>query len=254
MKTEPIVAARVDFERGDGAPWSPEFEDVYHPREGALEQARGVFLAGNGLPGRWRGRARFTIVETGFGLGHNFLATWAAWRDDPRRCERLQVVSLEKHPPSRADLVRAHADSPLQALARELVGAWPPAMPGFERLEFEAGRVQLMLGLGDALALARELVAPVDAFYLDGFAPARNPAMWSADLMRALARQAVPGATAATWSAARTVRDALAQAGFSVQLAPGPGRKRDISVARYEPRFAPPRPPARPLVGTPAAN
>lgn len=248
MKTEPIVAARVDFERGDGAPWAPDFGDRYHPREGALEQARAVFLAGNGLPERWRGRARFTIVETGFGLGHNFLATWAAWRDDPQRCERLHCVSFDKHPLTRADLERVLAASPLHALARPLIDAWPPLMPGLHALDFDGGRVQLRLGFGDALALARELVAQADAFFLDGFAPARNAAMWSPDLMRALARLAVPGATVATWSAARAVRDSLAAAGFTVHSAHGPGHKRDITLARFEPRFLPPRPPARALV------
>jgi tRNA 5-methylaminomethyl-2-thiouridine biosynthesis bifunctional protein len=247
MKTAPIVPARIDFD-APGAPRARDFDDVYHPREGALEQARGVFLAGNGLPERWRGRARFTVVEVGFGLGNNFLATWAAWREDPQRCERLHFVSLEKHPPTRADLQRAHAGSPLHALARELIEGWPPAMPGMHAYDFDGSRVQLLLGLGDALALARELVAQFDACYLDGFAPARNAATWSPELMRALARQAVPGANVATWSAARAVRDGLKAAGFAVHAAPGPGRKRDITLGRYEPRFVPPRPPARMLV------
>jgi tRNA 5-methylaminomethyl-2-thiouridine biosynthesis bifunctional protein len=249
VKTAPIVAARIEFVAAQ-APRAPDFGDVYHPREGAPAQAREVFLAGNGLPARWQGRARFTILETGFGLGGNFLAAWAAWRDDPRRCERLHFVSFEKHPPTRADLVRALATSPWPELARELLAAWPPLVPNLHTLRFDAGRVQLLLGLGDATVLARALVARVDAFFLDGFAPARNAAMWSADLFRALARSAAPGATAATWSAARVVRDGLAAAGFAVQTAAGPGRKRDITLARYAPRFVPPRPPGRALPET----
>jgi tRNA 5-methylaminomethyl-2-thiouridine biosynthesis bifunctional protein len=247
VKTAPIVPAQIDFAGDGGAPRAPAFGDVYHPREGALEQARGVFLAGNGLPERWRGRARFTILETGFGLGTNFLAAWAAWRDDPQRCERLQVVSLEKHPLTRDDLARALAASPWPALARELLEAWPPLTPNLHQLSFASGRVQLLLGLGDATVLARALVARVDAFFLDGFAPARNPDLWSADLFKALARLAAPGATVATWSAARAVRDGLAAAGFEVQAAAGPGRKRDITLARWAPRFVPPRPPGRAL-------
>jgi tRNA 5-methylaminomethyl-2-thiouridine biosynthesis bifunctional protein len=246
VKTEPVVAAQVDF-ASDAAPRAPAFDDVYHPREGAVEQARGVFLAGNGLPERWRGRARFTILETGFGLGNNFLAAWAAWQDDPQRCERLHVVSFEKHPLTRDDLARALAASPWPALAHQLLAAWPPLTPNLHALHFDSGRVQLLLGLGDATALARALVARVDAFFLDGFAPARNPAMWSPDLFKALARLAAPGASLATWSAARAVRDGLAAAGFEVQAALGPGRKRDITLARYAPRFTPPRPPGRAL-------
>lgn len=245
MKTEPIVPAVIDFT--PGVPRSAAFDDIYHPREGALEQAHHVFLAGNGLPERWRGRARFTVLETGFGLGNNFLATWAAWRDDPQRSERLHFVSLEKHPPTCDDLARALASSPFAPLARELVDAWPPLTPNLHRLGFASGRVQLLLGFGDAATLARELVARVDAFYLDGFAPARNEAMWSPPLFKALARLAAPEATAATWSAARVVRDGLSAAGFDVQAAPGPAAKREITLARYAPRFIPIAPPNRVL-------
>jgi tRNA 5-methylaminomethyl-2-thiouridine biosynthesis bifunctional protein len=247
VKTEPIVAAEIDFASDPAAPRAPAFGDLYHPREGAFAQAREVFLAGNRLPARWQGRTRFTVLETGFGLGHNFLATWAAWRDDPARCERLHFVSLEKHPPTREDLQRALAGAPWPGLARQLEGAWPALTPNLHRLDFESGRVRLLLGLGDATALARELVAEVDAFYLDGFAPARNAPMWSPALFAALARLAARDATAATWSAARAVRDGLAAAGFEVQAAAGPGRKRDITLARFAPRFVPPRPPGRAL-------
>jgi tRNA 5-methylaminomethyl-2-thiouridine biosynthesis bifunctional protein len=245
VKTEPIAPAVIDFTQG--VPRSTAFDDIYHPREGALEQARAVFLAGNGLPERWRGRARFTILETGFGLGNNFLATWAAWRDDPQRSERLHVVSLEKHPPTRDDLTRALAPSPFPSLAHALIEAWPPLTPNLHRLALDGGRVQLLLGLGDAATLARELVARVDAFFLDGFAPAHNEAMWSPALFKSLARLAAPEATAATWSAARVVRDGLSAAGFEVHAAPGAGAKREITLARYAPRFAAAAPPGRAL-------
>jgi tRNA 5-methylaminomethyl-2-thiouridine biosynthesis bifunctional protein len=245
VKTEPIVPAVIDFSQG--VPRSPAFDDIYHPREGALEQTRAVFLAGNGLPERWRERSRFTILETGFGLGNNFLATWAAWRDDPQRCDRLHFVSLEKHPPTHDDLARGLAHSPFAPLAQQLMAAWPPLTPNLHRLAFESGRVQLLLGLGDAPTLARELVARVDAFYLDGFAPSHNEAMWSPPLFKSLARLAAADATAATWSAARRVRDGLSAAGFEVRAAAGPAAKREITLARYAPRFAPVAPPGRAL-------
>ncbi|WP_043817687.1 tRNA (5-methylaminomethyl-2-thiouridine)(34)-methyltransferase MnmD, partial [Rubrivivax gelatinosus] len=124
MKTEPVVPARIDFDAA-GLPHAPDFGDVYHAQVGAFEQARHVFLAGNGLPGRWAGQRRFVIAETGFGLGNNFLATWAAWRDDPARCAQLVFVSVERHPPTRADLARALHGSPRPELAAELVAAWP---------------------------------------------------------------------------------------------------------------------------------
>jgi len=246
VRTAPIIAARVEFDPNPGMPpRAPDFDDLYHPRQGAFEQARDVFLAGNGLPERWRGRPRFVIAETGFGLGCNFLAAWSAWREDPARCGRLTFVSVEKHPLVQADLVRAHAASPLPELARQLVDRWPPLTPNLHVLDFEGARVRLLLGFGEALDLLRHLVARVDAFFLDGFAPSRNAAMWSPGVFKALARLAAPGATAATWSAARAVRDGLAAAGFEVQAAPGQGGKREITLARFAPRFLPTAPPGR---------
>ena len=249
MKTAPLVAAEVDFS-DPAAPRSATYDDPYHPRSGALAQAQRVFLAGNGLPERWRGRERFTVLETGFGLGNNFLTTWAAWRDDPLRSQRLCFVSIEKHPLSLADLARAHAESAAAPLAQQLIDAWPPATCNLHRLEFEGGKVQLWLALGDIRAWARELMARVDAFYLDGFAPARNPAMWDRGVFAMLARLAAPGATAATWSAAQAVRDGLQGAGFEVRAAHGGGGKRDITLGRYAPRFAPAVPPGRRIPDT----
>ena len=248
MKTAPIVPAQVEFGSDPQTPLcAPAFGDVYHPQQGAFEQARQVFLAGNGLPERWRGRARFAIAETGFGLGHNFIATRAAWRDDAARCDRLVFVSVEKHPLLRDDLQRAHAASPYPTLARELVERWPPLVAGLHTLEFDGGRVRLLLGFGEALDVLRHLVARIDAFFLDGFAPACNAAMWSPELLRSLAKLAAPGATAATWSAARVVRDGLAAAGFEVNAATGQGGKRDITLARHAPRFTATPPPGRVL-------
>jgi tRNA 5-methylaminomethyl-2-thiouridine biosynthesis bifunctional protein len=245
VKTDPIVAAQIAFD-ADGVPHASAFGDVYRPREGApFDQAREVFLAGNGLPARWRGRERFTILETGFGLGHNFVATWHAWRDDPQRCARLHYVAIDKHPPTRADLARALDATPLAALGRQLADAWPPLTPNMHPLRFESGLVQLLLAFGDASTLVRELVLQADAFFLDGFSPARDAAMWTPQLFKALARLAARDATAATWSAARVVRDGLAAAGFDVQAATGPGRKRDITLGRFAPRFVPTPPPGR---------
>jgi len=159
----------------------------------------------------------------------------------------LFFISIEKHPLSPADLRHAHVASPAPELARQLIGAWPPASCNLHLLDFEGGRVRLLLALGDVQAWARELVARVDAYYLDGFAPARNPAMWDRGVFTMLARLAAPDATAATWSAARTVRDGLQGAGFVAHAAAGSGGKRDITLARYAPRFAPPAPPGRRL-------
>ena len=249
MKTAAIVPARIECSP-EGLPFAAEFGDVYHPRAGALEQARHVFLAGNGLPGRWAERERFVIAETGFGLGNNFLASWAAWRADAQRCRRLDFLSVELHPPTREDLAVWPRDAELAELCAQLARQWPPLTHDLHRLSFDGGRVHLYLAFGDVAAWLPEWVATVDAFFLDGFAPDRNPHMWEPRLFKSLARLAAPQATAATWSAARVVRDGLRSAGFAVHRAPGRGGKRDITVARFEPpgtrRSAPPgRPHAR---------
>ncbi|HUG23340.1 bifunctional tRNA (5-methylaminomethyl-2-thiouridine)(34)-methyltransferase MnmD/FAD-dependent 5-carboxymethylaminomethyl-2-thiouridine(34) oxidoreductase MnmC [Piscinibacter sp.] len=251
MKTEPIVPATLAW-NDDGLPFSPPYDDPYHPRAGALQQAQHVFLGGNGLPERWRGRERFVVLETGFGLGNNFLATWDAWRRDASACRQLHFISIERHPLPRADLLALPRDAALVPLAEQLAQSWPPLTPNLHRLSFDGGRVQLLLALGDVAQWLPELVARVDAFYLDGFAPARNPQMWQPRLFKAMGRLAAPGATAATWTAAHVVRDGLMAAGFDAELTPGRGGKRDILRARYAPAFVPRRAPARsasPLAG-----
>ena len=255
MKTAPVVAGRIERD-ADGLPRSPDFGDVYHPRQGALAQARHVFLRGNDLPSRWRGRGRFVVLETGFGLGNNFLAAWNAWRDDPERCTQLHFISIEARPLRRHDLAALARDPALAPLAAELAAAWPPLTCNLHRLSFEAGRVQLLLAFGDVRDWLPQVVASIDAFFLDGFAPARNPEMWEPRLFKAMARIAAPDATAATWSVARPVRDGLSAAGFEVRAEPGSGGKREITVARFAPRFVPRPSPRRASldVGSASAN
>jgi tRNA 5-methylaminomethyl-2-thiouridine biosynthesis bifunctional protein len=252
VKTSPITPARIEFGAAGDPPFAPDFGDVYHARGGALAQARHVFLGGNGLPQRWQRRARFVVLETGFGLGHNFLATWAAWRDDPQRCRRLWFVSIDRHPPTRADLARAHADSALASLAAPLVAAWPPLTPDLHTLVFDGGSVVLRLAFGDVAQWLAHLVLDADAVFLDGFAPARNPAMWNPRLLKMLAGRVAPDATAATWCVARVLREGLTTAGFEVRRAPGFGGRREMTLARFAPRFEPRR--ARPAGRTAPAE
>lgn len=262
MTVVPAALGESPSGQASGVPYSPLYDDVYHAVAGAWAQARHVFLAGNGLPERWQGRQRFVILETGFGLGNNFLTTWASWLRDDQACPQLIFISIEKHPLRADDLRRVHglldAEAPAgitdlgadtdqpdrRMLAQRLVEAWPTLTPGLHTLHFEhegGRRITLLLGLGDIAQLLPALVAQVDAFYLDGFAPAKNPQMWDEGLLSRLNRLAAPGATAATWSAARGVRDALGQAGFQVKRAPGFAGKRDMIQATYAPRYhAPP--------------
>ena len=245
-----IESAVLAFD-GNGTPFSKTFDDVYHSANSGPGQARHVFLGGNELPGRWRGRESFTILETGFGLGINFLATWQAWRDDPARPARLHYVSIEKHPFRRDDLQQLHARYPDFAVVSPLLlAAWPLPLAGSHHLHFDDERVTLTLIFDDVAQALPRVRGGVDAFYLDGFSPQKNAAMWEPRVIQSLARLARADATLATYTTARTVKDGLTQAGFVHERSAGFGSKRDMLAARYrphwQPRHAPPETPAWP--------
>lgn len=243
----PLVPAELAF-AGDGTPFSPLYGDIYHSGQGGLEQARHVFLAGNGLLGenaRWSDRPRFVILETGFGLGLNFLATWQAWQATRARAgRRLHYVAVEKHPFQLDDLKQLHLRWPeLAPLAARLQAQWPLPLPGLHRLDF--GDVILTLGFGDAAQLLPQLTLAADAIYLDGFAPDKNADLWSDAIAAQLRRLAAPGATLATWTTAGEVRRRLASADFSLERRPGFGSKREMLVGRLPGNPPAPGPSAR---------
>ncbi|WP_175715836.1 bifunctional tRNA (5-methylaminomethyl-2-thiouridine)(34)-methyltransferase MnmD/FAD-dependent 5-carboxymethylaminomethyl-2-thiouridine(34) oxidoreductase MnmC [Burkholderia ambifaria] len=232
----PATLARRD----DGILVSPEYGEL--PRDASRARAHANrMLAGTGLPARWQGRRTFTIVETGFGTGSRFLATWAAWRDDPARCERLHFVAIEPHPFTREDLRRAvsHlvANTTISENADALLNAWPMHVPGLHRLEFDAGRVVLTLAFGDAHDMLQRLVARADAFYLGNVASAAHGDLLSADVIRALARIAADGATYATHSHDDTVKHALEQTGFTSRDVEDCAGEPALRVGEYAPRW-----------------
>lgn len=227
-----IVPAVLAFR--DGVPYSVHYGDIYHSADGGAGQARHVFLQGCGLPERWARRECHVVLETGFGTGLNFLATWAAWRSDPQRPARLHYLSVEKHPFGTADMALLHAQWPeFSTLSNALLAIWPMLTPGFHRLALDEGRVQLTLMLGEAADCLPQVEAAVDAFYLDGFAPDCNADLWQPELFDQLARLAKPGAIAATYSVAAPVRQGLMQAGFVCDKRAGYGRKRHCLSARF---------------------
>lgn len=232
----------------DGTPYSREFGDVYYSRDDGCAEARHVFLVHNALEPRWRALpdrpgTLFVINETGFGTGLNFLLAWELWERSAPTQARLVFRSLEAHPLSRSAMVRANAAWPeLGRYSAALAAAWPPAMGGLHTLDFDGGRVRLQLYVGDvneALAACGaaahpELAVAADAWFLDGFAPARNPAMWEPAVLRRVAALSRPGTTLATFTAASAVRTGLADAGFAVERVPGFGRKREMLSARFD--------------------
>jgi tRNA 5-methylaminomethyl-2-thiouridine biosynthesis bifunctional protein len=227
----------------DGTPYSPRFSDRYHSESGPA-QARNVFLHGCGLPAAWAGQPQWRVLETGFGLGLNFLVTWAAWRADPARPRILHFTACEAWPVGAADLLRAvqhwAPEAPgLQPLAQQLAAQFWGLLPGVHRLAFEDGRVLLTLYIGDAQAMLRQQQTVADSVYLDGFSPERNPDLWSPHTLKAVARCCRRGTRLATWTIARAVRDALAQGGFAVRKVPGVPPKRDNLQATFEPHWEP---------------
>ena len=236
----------------DGIPHNPRFNDRYRGDGddglGGILQARHVFLGGCDLPGAWRDAPRWTLLETGFGLGLNFLATWQAWRADPLAPRLLHYVAIEAWPPTADDLQRGAAPYPeLAPLAHELAARWTGLLPGFHRLAFEGGRVQLTLCIGEVRAMLRELRFEADSVYLDGFTPALNPDMWDPHTLKAVSHLCRRGTRVATWTIARSVRDGLAQHGFIVEKAAGLPPKRDCLRATWDPPWTPRRPEPAPV-------
>lgn len=229
---QPIQPAAPSFR--DGAVFSEAYGDTYWSSDGGRDETRHVFLSGNDLPARWQARRRFTILETGFGSGLNFLCAWQLFRETAPAAVRLHYLSVDKHPFRREDLRRLYAQWPeLAPLGDGLLDRYPPLMPGFHRLLLDGGRVALTLLFGEAAQMLAQVETKVDAFFLDGFAPARNPDMWSDELFAQLGRLAAPDATFATYSAAGKVSRGMAAAGFAVEKRAGFGRKREMLCGRF---------------------
>lgn len=212
----------------DQCPTSPRFGDVYRSRAGGWQQAQTVFVGGCHLPLQWQGADTFTILETGFGLGLNFLATWAAWQADPQRCRQLHYVAVEAYPVSAQDVLRSafavadtHATTHLTELATALAAQWHGLTPGIHHRSLAQGAITLTLAIGDVLPMLQQLDCRADAVYLDGFNPARNPQMWSLETLGAVAALCQPGATLASFTVAGEVRTRLRQLGFEVRRKPG---------------------------------
>ena len=208
-----------------GTPVSARFADPYFADGAGLDEARHVFLAGNDLPARLVDG--FHVAELGFGTGLNLLALLDAWRGPGR----LRFTSFEAFPMPPADMARALAPFDLPRTA-ELLAAWQQSSGPVRRLELPGARVEIHLG--DARDTLPRWEGRADAWFLDGFAPARNPELWEPALLAEVARHTAPGGSCATYSAAGHVRRALAAAGFTVSRRPGFGRKRHMTAGRLE--------------------
>lgn len=229
----PLPELRLDE---DATPYSTQFEDVYFSRAGGVAETTYVFLQGNRLPERWKDRPQFTIGELGFGTGLNFLVAWQAFLASSSPKQHLHFISVEKYPFT-AEMLRALYE---QAIAHStlaaadvaqlaaLLAAYPLRLPGWHTIHLE--RCTLTLGFGDALALLTSLDAKIDAWFIDGFSPAKNPHMWQPEIFAQLARLSASGASFATFTAAGEVKRQLVAHGFAVEKIKGFAHKREMLI------------------------
>ena len=237
-----MKTSKISWKEGS-VPLSEGFDDVYFSKDDGLAESTYVFLDGIGAPSCWNGKSEFVIGETGFGTGLNFLLTWQAFSKTRKKGQRLHFISLEGFPMALEDLEKAHsAFKELSPYARKLRDAYPVLHPGYHLFEFDQGSVSLTLILLPAQEALCQLSASVDAWYLDGFAPGKNPEMWTPALFGEIARLSKPHAKLATFTAAGFVRRGLAEVGFDMKKAPGFGRKRECLRGTFTgPEARPPK-------------
>jgi tRNA 5-methylaminomethyl-2-thiouridine biosynthesis bifunctional protein len=221
-------------------PRSEMFGDVYFSAENGAAETEHVFLNGNSLPAAWQGRAHFTIAETGFGTGLNFLMAWELFERTAPEGAALDYISVEKFPLSAGDIRKALSPwaGRLGARMDDFLARYPIAVPGYHRIVLSP-RICLTLIIGDVNDVLAEVEACVDAWFLDGFTPAKNPDMWTDGLFSNMARLSAPGATFATFTAAGFVKRGLRAAGFHVEKRKGFGAKRDMIAGFYKSEKSP---------------
>ena len=221
-----MKSARVVFK--DGIPFSPEFDDIYFNADDPIGQSEYVF--NSVFDEIWNKKSEFNILETGFGAGLNFLCAFKRFKNSDKF---LNFVSIEKTPIDRDDLAKIYANfSELADVSRELLDAYPPLIRGFHRLNL-APNVTLTLCFGDVDEVLDELSFIADAVFMDGFAPAKNEAMWSELVCGKIANLCVLGATVCTYSASGALKRALQNSGFEVNLLKGYGKKREMLRAKF---------------------
>jgi len=229
----PIIPARVRFRQN--TPYSLDFDDFYFQPGLGPEESLAVFIEGADLPERLARLPQdglYVVGETGFGSGLNCLLAADCFARHAPQSARLHLLSCEKHPLEPHDLERIHAAWPqLAALSASLRAQYPAPVPGRHALHLSQN-IELVLLFGEAEAMLHDIDTQADSWLLDGFAPSRNPALWTEAMSRMLAARSRPGATLASFTVAGQVRRHLSQAGFAVSRAAGFGGKRQRLVAR----------------------
>ena len=242
--TDPVTHQSADYRLAsaplsyrDGVLRADDFDDLYYSTDNGLGEARHVFLDGNDLADRIATASQFTIAETGFGTGLNFLAVIALLEAMTHKqtqpvCQ-IDYISFESRPLPAVAMAQSHQTFPdLARHSDDLIAALPPQWPGLHRRDFLHGRLRLHLIYGDANEAVAKANFAADAWFLDGFTPAKNPQLWNQDLLMAIGRLTRAGGSFATFTVASAVRQRLAEAGFAIEKRSGFGRKRDMLVGR----------------------
>lgn len=241
-----ILISHAQIEWSDQSePFSPLFEDVYFNTDEGVNESLYVFIQGNRLEQRWQDclSPSFTIAETGFGTGLNFLITCLEFQRFKNKypnspLKQLNFCSFEKYPLTVTDLKIALARWPLlNEFITPLLEQYPQPIAGCHHINIEPSNIYLDLWFGDVIDNLPLLVnaqnRSVDCWYLDGFAPSKNPDMWSKQLFQKIADSCKPDATIATFTAAGFVRRGLIDVGFNMQKRAGYGKKREMIVGQF---------------------
>lgn len=250
----PIGVKNADLNWKNNSPLSRQYDDIYFNPELGFNESIYNFIDGNKLQTRVTNTGKhFVVGETGFGTGLNFLLTASLWSSRISSNSHLTFISTEKHPLLFEDLQRMLNLWDLGIIAEELLSQYPINASGMHHISCLNGQIRLLLIYGDAAESYSKLHAKVDAWYLDGFAPSKNPDMWSPELFEQIARLSKPGTTFSTFTAAGMVRRGLQDVGFEVKKQKGFGRKREMLVGTFT-KDTPPAPSVTPWFDLPSSK
>ena len=224
-----VQPAQLNFNK-DGIPCSEQFGDPYFSLANPLAESQYVFLDSSNIIDRWMNK-HFTIAELGFGFGINFITTANHWNTSSQPNHRLHYISIEKYPVLTDDLAQCYKQLNIASpIIDSLLQNYPPLVEGFHRIEFNDYNIVLTLIFGDADDYLEQCEFEADAWFLDGFSPSKNKALWSNDIAEHIQRLTKKGGTLSTYSAASEVRKSFSKVGFDITKLSGYGKKREMLV------------------------
>lgn len=234
MQNPTSKTAKIEWRNGQ--PYAHAFQDVYFSSDNGLLETEYVFLQGNNLHTRWQrpNIQSFSIAETGFGTGLNFLCAAKLWLETTPQDATLHFISVEKYPLNLPDITAALTMWPkLQGFSQPLLAQYVQIISGVETITLFNNRIRLTILIGDATKRLSQTENKIDAWFLDGFAPVKNPDMWQAALFEEMARLSHPTTTFSTFTSAGEVRRGLIKAGFAANKQTGFGKKREMLIGHF---------------------